>query len=348
MSGTSHDDGLSTAKSPPGPWKFIFIAFLCFCGLAFIFLAFKSSGYLHQHAEKPPQATDVSHADAYQGPPDLKENAAFRASSPPAPKPQPPPPIDESSVWAGKTVWTPQGLQQPLQQPGATPQENPQTQGGGAGQGDSLLHGTTVAYKIPHPMFTVPEGKVISCKQITKLSTASGGNVLVTAIVDEDVWGIGNQVILMNKGTEVIGEVAHGMINGLDRLQVVWRRGRTPPPYNVRFTLDAPAAGPLGEGGLDGDINRHEWQKIKGVLLFTLLDWGGAIAQSALAARGTTSINLGSTNTQSTAEAAGTILLQSMINIPDTITRNQGKSCSIFMAGDVDFSNVYGLKEVRK
>jgi type IV secretion system protein VirB10 len=345
MSGTQGADPLATAKSPPKSWQYIFGFILTLAVLCLLWWGLRTTYRYNHQATAPTEQGDRSVAAPYQGPPDAKEKQAQRDREPPAPRPNPPPVIDESGAWNARTVWTPQNLQQPTPAPSA-PADNGQPQGG-ADTAGGLLHGTTVAYNIPHPMFTVPEGKIISCNQITKIDTSSGGPILVSAIIDQDVWGIGNQMILMNKGTELIGEVGHGLVNGMDRLQVSWRRGRLPPPYNIRFTVDSPAAGPLGEGGLDGDINRHEWQKIKGVLLFTLLDLGSSIAQSALAARGTTSINLGNANFQGAGEQAGNILLQSQINIPDTITRNQGKKCSVFLAGDVDFSKVFGARIVK-
>jgi type IV secretion system protein VirB10 len=48
--------------------------------------------------------------------------------------------------------------------------------------------------------------------------------------------------------------------------------------------------------------------------------------------------------TQQGAKDAAAIAVQESINIPPTLNKNQGESVSIFVARDLDFSSVYGLR----
>src|SRR5262249_29674657 len=126
---------------------------------------------------------------------------------------------------------------------------------------------------------------------------------------------------LLGKGTTVVGEVGHGLVNGLDRLGVVWRELTTPPPDSVGVSIGSPAVGPLGEGGLDGDVNRHEWQKVKGIVMLSLLQGSLNIGQALAQSRGTTNIDFSAVTNGG--NEVGNTLLQSTISIPDTIHRDQ-------------------------
>jgi type IV secretory pathway VirB10-like protein len=90
---------------------------------------------------------------------------------------------------------------------------------------------------------------------------------------------------------------------------------------------------------------RHEWQKIKGVLALSLLQGGLNIGQALAQSRGSTNIDFSSVTNGG--NEIGNTLLQSTINIPDTIHRDQGLACGIYMEKDIDFSNVYSLRTVR-
>jgi hypothetical protein len=39
---------------------------------------------------------------------------------------------------------------------------------------------TAVAYRVPHPTYTIQKGTVIPCTDVTAIDTSSGGNVGVT------------------------------------------------------------------------------------------------------------------------------------------------------------------------
>ena len=186
---------------------------------------------------------------------------------------------------------------------------------------------------------------MLPCTDVTVIDTSSGGNVGVSATIPMDVWSMDHHMILLGKGTTVAGEVGHGLVNGLDRLGVVWREFTTPPPDSVGVSISSPAVGPLGEGGLDGDIKRHEWQKIKAIVALSLLQGGLNIGQALAQSRGTTNIDFSAVTNGG--NEIGNTLLQSQINIPDTIHRDQGLACGIYMAQDVDFSHVYSARIAR-
>jgi type IV secretory pathway VirB10-like protein len=343
MSAIQQDDA-ANARSPMRAWQYAVLVALAFIGLAGLYLIVRGTSLWHSSTPKPIAHYDAALSGSYVGPPgDLQQVAAKPVSTQQVVRPAPPP-IDENAAFNAPIDG--QNGAVPMT-PRMAPEQQHEQQEAMASRigGGSLLLATAKAYRVKNPTMTIRKGTLIPCTDVTVVDTGAGGNVLVKATVPMDVWGMDHHMVLLDKGTDLLGEVGHAMVDGLDRIGIVWREATTPPPNGVGVSFDSPAAGPLGEGGLDGDVNRHEWQKIKGVLLFTAIQGATNILQSALASRGTTSINFGQVNTGG--QEIGSILLQHMLNIPDTIHRDQGLQCTAFLARDLDFSDVYSLKVTR-
>ena len=346
MSAIQHDDGVENARSPMRAWQYAALVALAFVGLVGLYLIVRGTSLWHNSPAKPVAHYDAGSSGSYVGlPGDIKEAAVRQNVSQQAPRPASPP-LDENAAFNasidGQNSAVPTAPRMNLAEQPKEPQEAMATPMGGGG---SLLLATAKAYRVKNPTMTIRKGTLIPCTDVTVIDTGAGGNVLVKATVPMDVWGMDHHMVLLDKGTDLLGEVGHAMVDGLDRIGIVWREATTPPPNSVGVSFDSPAAGPLGEGGLDGDVNRHEWMKIKGVLLFTAIQGATNILQSALASHGTTSINFGQLNTGG--QEIGSILLQHMLNIPDTIHRDQGLQCSAFLARDLDFSSVYSARVIR-
>jgi type IV secretion system protein VirB10 len=202
------------------------------------------------------------------------------------------------------------------------------------------------ATRLKNPELTIAQGTIIPCIEQTALDSSYPG--LITAVIPQDTYSVGGHTVLIDAGSKVVGTMQKGIINGLSREFVLWQQITTPAPGFVRIALDSPAADALGRTGLDGDVNRHIWEKLEGALLLSTVDTGiqaAALgATSALANRSTTGNNLNFYQFQGYGDQAVASLLQSTITIPDTLTRPQGASCSIFVARDLDFSSVYSLR----
>ena len=154
----------------------------------------------------------------------------------------------------------------------------------------------------------------------------------VSCLIPRDVLSDNGAVVLMEKGTRVLGEYRAGMRQGQRRLFVLWTRAVT--PAGVAISLASPATDPLGRAGFDGDIDTHFWDRFGGALLLSVVDDGAY----ALAGSGN-----GYETARLPSDAAG-IALQNSVNIPPSLRKAQGSEVSIFVAQDFDFSGVYGLK----
>lgn len=173
-------------------------------------------------------------------------------------------------------------------------------------------------------------GNVVPCVLQTAMDSTLPG--FVTCIIPQDVQGK-TGLTLLDRGTRVVGEFRGGVRQGVERLFVVWTRAET--PQGVVINLDSPATDPLGRSGLDGELDRHFWQRFGGALLLSTVD---GVIQAGVASQqssGTTTINTGQTQSVIAESLRGTI------NIPPTIRKNQGELVSIFIARDLDFSTVY-------
>lgn len=324
------------AAQPLRPWQYIMVVVAVIAAISVLWFFLRGGVLWHSDKPKPVESSAGAAAPVFVGAPDLQE-AALRQSVRPATATAPPP-VDESAEFDAPLMSAMQQQHLPTLTEPRTPASDV-TAMAGLNQGGSLFTANAVAYRVAHPTYTIRKGTMIPCTDVTAIDTSSGGNVGVTATIPMDVWSMDHHMILLGKGTTVAGEVGHGLVNGLDRLGVVWREFTTPPPDSVGVSISSPAVGPLGEGGLDGDIKRHEWQKVKAIVALSLLQGGLNIGQALAQSRGTTNIDFSAVTNGG--NEVGNTLVQSQINIPDTIHRDHGLTCGIYMAQDVDFSHVY-------
>lgn len=199
---------------------------------------------------------------------------------------------------------------------------------------DQLRRGSSIgqarASRLPDRNFLIVAGANIPCILQTAMDTTTPG--YVSCLIPRDVLSDNGAVVLMEKGTKVLGEYRSSLRQGQRRLFVLWTRAVT--PAGVAIALGSPAADPVGRAGFDGEIDTHFWDRFGGALLLSIVD------DAAYAVAGP---NNGSNITRLPSDAAG-IAVQNSINIPPSLRKAQGSEVSIFVAQDFDFSGVYGLK----
>ena len=209
-----------------------------------------------------------------------------------------------------------------------------ETAAGAATELDQLRHGSAIgqvrATRLPNRNFLIVAGSAIPCLLQTAMDTATPG--YVSCLIPRDVLSDTGGVVLLEKGTKVLGEYRSSLRQGQSRLFVLWTRAVTPAGVAVR--LESPAADALGRAGFDGDLDTHFWDRFGGALLLSIVDDGSY----ALVGNG------GAGNTARVPSDAAAVALQNSINIPPSLRKAQGAEVSIFVAQDFDFSGVYGLK----
>ena len=194
---------------------------------------------------------------------------------------------------------------------------------------------------MPDRNLLLSKGTFIDCILETKLDTTVPG--MTRCVIPRNVYSANGKVLLLERGSKVIGEYKGAVENGLNRIFVLWTQIQT--PKGVKVTIDSPGADSLGGSGLAGDIDFHWWARFGNALLFTLVQDGFEFAMTKQ------SENNGGVNYyQNSEDGMKEIIREAMRqsgNIPPTLTKNQGERIGIFVARDVDFSSVYRLKPIQ-
>ena len=149
-------------------------------------------------------------------------------------------------------------------------------------------------------------------------------------------FAVGGTIVLLERGTKLVGETRGQVQQGAARLFVLWTEART--PTGVVVPLSSPGTDELGRSGLPGEVNRHFWDRFGAAILLTVIN--GAV-QGAVNSRnsGGSVVVSPSTSTDVMSE-----VLRSTVNIAPTVTKSQGDRIQVFVARDVDFRPVYELR----
>lgn len=202
------------------------------------------------------------------------------------------------------------------------------------------------ASQLPNRNFLITKGATLGCVMETALDSSLSG--LATCRLTRDVYSDNGAVILLDKGSKVVGEYQGGMKQGQKRLFLLWSRVET--PNGVIINIDSPSIDPVGRTGVDGWVDNHFADRFAAAILVTLLqDVAAAGTSYVQGMAGSNSNNGGSSTTinTSTPQAATEVvksMLSSSANIPPTLNKNQGDEIQIMIARDLDFSTIYSLK----
>jgi type IV secretion system protein VirB10 len=183
--------------------------------------------------------------------------------------------------------------------------------------------------------FIVAMGTSIPCVLETALSSDQPG--FTSCVVGRDVLSDNGRVVLMEKGTQIVGEYRGGLKRGQTRLFVLWSRAKT--PTGVIVTLASPATDAIGRAGFDGHVDTHWWERFGSALLMSIV--GDA---TTLAGQQLQDSDVQLQGTTSTGKDAAAIAVEQSINIAPTLIKHQGSPVSIFVARDLDFSGIYALR----
>jgi type IV secretion system protein VirB10 len=188
---------------------------------------------------------------------------------------------------------------------------------------------------LPTRRFLLAKGAFIDCTLETAIDSTLPG--MTTCITATDTFSSDGTVVLLERGTKLIGETRGQVQQGAARVFVLWTEART--PTGIVVPLDSPGADELGRSGLTGEVNRHFWDRFGAAILISTLDGAvQAAVQSASRGGGPVIYN------PSSSESVVTDVLKSSVNIPPTITKRNGDRIQVFVARDLDFRSVYELR----
>ncbi|WP_296195788.1 type IV secretion system protein VirB10 [Sphingorhabdus sp.] len=191
--------------------------------------------------------------------------------------------------------------------------------------------GQVQARPLPDRNFLITAGSFIPCVLQSAMDSSQPG--YVSCIVPRNIYSDNGRVVLMEKGTKIVGEYQGGLNRGQYRLFVLWTRAVT--PRGIAIDVASPATDALGRGGMDGRVDNFFWQRFGTALLFSLVEDAATVGSEAIG-------NSASNTTRVPSDAASTILQQNS-QIKPVLRKNQGEDVGITVAQDFDFSTVYGL-----
>ncbi len=196
---------------------------------------------------------------------------------------------------------------------------------------------TVRAEVLPTQRLLLPKGAFIDCTLETAIDSTLPG--MTTCVMATDVFGVNGEVVLLERGTKLVGETRGQVQQGSARVFVLWNEART--PTGVIVPLASPGADELGRSGLPGTVNNHFWQRFGAAMLVSVIDGvvEGAV-QSNRGGNGTVIVN------PSASQGVLTEVLKGTVNIPPTVVKQQGDRIQVLVARDLDFRSVYELRSL--
>jgi type IV secretion system protein VirB10 len=189
---------------------------------------------------------------------------------------------------------------------------------------------------LPTERMLLPKGAFIDCTLETAIDTSLPG--LTTCITATDTFSADGKVVLLERGTKLVGETRGEVRQGSARVFVLWSEART--PTGVVVPLASPGTDELGRSGLAGQVDRHFLDRFGAAILISVIDGAIQSAVQSKSSGGTVIYN------PSSSEDIVTEVLKSTINIPPTVVKQNGDRIQILVARDLDFRSVYELHAV--
>jgi len=191
------------------------------------------------------------------------------------------------------------------------------------------------AQLLPTARFLLPKGAFIDCTLETAIDSTLPG--MTSCITAADTFSVDGKVVLLERGSKLVGETRGQVQQGQARVFVVWTQART--PTGVVVPLDSPGTDELGRAGLPGEVHRHFWERFGAAMLISVVE--GAVQAGVQAANHSGGAVL---YAPSLSQDVLTEALKDTAHIAPTIVKRNGDRIQVLVARDLDFRSVYELR----
>ncbi len=192
------------------------------------------------------------------------------------------------------------------------------------------------AQRLPDARLLLPRGAFIDCTLETAIDSTLPG--MTTCVTASDTFGADGKVVLLERGTKLVGETRGQVQQGQARLFVLWTQART--PAGVVVPLDSPGTDELGRAGVTGEVQRHFWQRFGAAMLISLVDGAVQAGVQSAASRSNGTVIYAPSGSQDVL----TEVLKGTVQIAPTILVHNGERIQVLVARDIDFRPVYELR----
>ena len=261
------------------------------------------------------------------------------AETPPQTRPTQPAPVPNNARQISEQLQTQREITAPISQRNsggaalvfennAAAEQNGGNNTGGNLSGD-LAPGTerVRAAMLANTSNTVTQGTLIPAVLETALNSTSPG--FARALISRDVYGFDGTTVLIPRGSRLIGEYLADASPGQKRALINWTR--LIRSDGATIAIGSPAADPLGRGGIKANVNSHFFTRFSSAILQSALSIGANVAASKVG--GTVIVALPGTQVGNVAPAPTN-------QVTPTLSVRAGTSISVFVARDLDFSDV--------
>ena len=188
---------------------------------------------------------------------------------------------------------------------------------------------------LPTQSLLLPKGAFIDCTLETAIDSTLPG--MTTCITATDTFSVDGQVVLLERGSKLVGETQGDVRQGSARVFVLWTEART--PTGIVVPLASPGTDELGRSGLPGQVNNHFWNRFGAAILISIID---GLVESGVRNTGNGTVIVD----PSASTGVMTEVLKSTVNIPPTVVKQNGDRIQVLVARDLDFRSVYELRPV--
>jgi type IV secretion system protein VirB10 len=198
-----------------------------------------------------------------------------------------------------------------------------------------VVTGAVQAQILPSSRLLLPRGAFIDCTLETAIDSTLPG--MTTCVTAADTFSADGKVVLLERGTKLVGETRGQVQPGQARVFVLWSLART--PTGVVVPLDSPGTDQLGRAGLPGEVERHFWERFGAAMLISVID--GAVQAGVQAANRSGGAVI---YAPSGSQDVLTEVLKGSVGIAPTVVKKNGDRIQVLVARDLDFRSVYELR----
>ena len=203
--------------------------------------------------------------------------------------------------------------------------------------GNQSMNTTAVsAKKIAHPESTIASGEFLHAVLETAIQSDLPGQI--RAVVSQPVYAYVGQAPLIPAGSRLIGQYSSSVLQGQNRVFVVWNRVILPNGTSAQ--INSAGTDELGVSGQGADdVNTHFFSRFGEASLLSIIGAGVSNAGVNTSDQYNSASQYRMAMAQSFQQSANNSLQDSM-QIKTTLTIDQGAAINVFVAHDIDFYGV--------